>query len=1358
MVTIRNVNEIILNLIDFYRVTVPDLDTKPGTVARDLFIDAPASQISIIYDELSSVSNKQSLRLVVGSDLDKLAKNFGVVRKQSTTSTGVALLTFKSLTSPINIDKGSTVIASNGFAYAVVNGVSVSSVAANFYRSVASKFSDQLAFAGITDEFAVEVTVTATSPGSSGNIGTYSLSRTSIPGISNVTNINPFVGGTDQESDASFRNRILSAFSGSSVGTALGYLNVAIGTTGVSDAYVVQPGDVLMTRDGTVVSAATDGTRTIKSEGSGGKVDVVILGSNLIQNTDSFIYQDKSNSNNPASTKNDFILGQITADANKTVNRKRIDNIAAGVLPIQPAESIIQVSGSLSGANFAEKTVDSLGRVSGNYELVKDTGVYRGSPWGFDKFRWINDRVTFQEDVVKGQAYGQDSTSFTGVTEIPRAQQSITITNENSTVTTDRSIIQLLHYPANNVTRVFNVNTGERYIITNQNFDNTGTFNTTGRIKISGNTLPSPSDLLQVDYSWIVDYDQYSDYDGLINTKNGRTVTDSVDWGTASFIKNELVTFTLSGTSNFFTGTTSHPVNTIFSVSKFLETDGVVQKVTTGVFVNRLSVVISNLINTTVSVDSVTFKNTNVELYKTPQNNGNFSNAIVVVGINVLNNTTIILPTDTTAVEGDRVTAILDSTDVYSGTSITGSASGTQVSVPSSLLNTTATSINLRVNYIADISDLFFAGTTSLPASRIGNGFVLNNNGFNNFSIVNASRREHQVVQKNFSNQFYLELTLPSADYAITTSQVVVAIRLSDRKLLWDNNNTGTISIGDSGNYQLILSGYNTPVAGDRVLIVYYSTDSRRYQPFSFSNQLIKTRIDSLDVEPVSGKFMVPINSITTQTVGLNFKIIEPNTDIVLYSVTDGYMVSSGGTATLTSTTSFTTLADILLKKVVISGATNSNNNGTYDIISYNQSNNTMVITNVLTKIVPDQISVIRVLDGKELWSNTGTTIDLTNNRLLIPNTPAAQIGDAVFVVFFSYKNLRKSPTRLLNNLTDQIVNTGVVSISGHTITKAEDIIFTATGAGLKLSINEAIRKALNISSVTAIPTNVKIVRLSKLEKVITAGNNNDEVVSVSATMDIKNVTIQNALYYNDEAISNYSLGNLDMVLPSTTNNLSNIPATGDKFRITFYYITENDSENLSYTRNGTLYTNKKFAVINKVFVSSGFSASQSTKFTITSFTQPNLGARYKVFYDYLAPKQNERIVITYNYNKLITDVTFNIENTRPINADVLVRASTQTLLDLDISVVISSDFLNTSTTVLQNLKNQLITTMTTTKLGDIVDVVTIINVAQAVQGIARARVSYFNKTGGIGQVLSVQAQNDEYFAANQITINTETR
>src|SRR5271157_121914 len=101
MVTIRSVNEIILSLIDFFQLAQPDLDTKPGTVARDLFVDAPASTLSLLYDELSGVSDKQSLRLVVGSDLDKLAQNFGVIRKQATPSSGIALLTFTSINAPI---------------------------------------------------------------------------------------------------------------------------------------------------------------------------------------------------------------------------------------------------------------------------------------------------------------------------------------------------------------------------------------------------------------------------------------------------------------------------------------------------------------------------------------------------------------------------------------------------------------------------------------------------------------------------------------------------------------------------------------------------------------------------------------------------------------------------------------------------------------------------------------------------------------------------------------------------------------------------------------------------------------------------------------------------------------------------------------------------------------------------------------------------------------------------------------------------------------------------------------------------------------------------------------------------------
>jgi hypothetical protein len=270
-------------------------------------------------------------------------------------------------------------------------------------------------------------------------------------------------------------------------------------------------------------------------------------------------------------------------------------------------------------------------------------------------------------------------------------------------------------------------------------------------------------------------------------------------------------------------------------------------------------------------------------------------------------------------------------------------------------------------------------------------------------------------------------------------------------------------------------------------------------------------------------------------------------------------------------------------------------------------------------------------------------------------------------------------------------------------------------------------------------------------------------VLEVLATYDVFNTTLQNNLLYAEEMLSNPTLLNLDFILPSTQNNTldvetHNLPKLGDKIRVTFYYTTSNDNENIVYTRNGTLYTNKKFAFINKVYVSSGFKSSQSSNITLTSFTQPALGSRYKVFYDYIAPKQNERIVIVYNYNKLVGDVTFGIENTRPINADVLVREAKLVELDLTMNVVIADDYLSSTTTVIQNLRDKLTSTLTTSVLGSVVDNPTLINVAQSVPGIARARIIYFNKAGGIGQVLKVQAQNDEYFAPRNLITNTETR
>lgn len=1365
MVTIRSANEIILSLIDFFRLAQPDLDTKPGTVARDLFVDAPAAQLSILYDELSGVSDKQSFRLVTGSDLDKLAKNFGLIRKQSTPAAGVALMTFSSIPATININAGNTITANNGITFTVSVGLSITPNAANFYRSVATKFANQLAFVGITDQYAVEVTVTATSPGSQGNIGPYALNKASTAGVSNVTNINSFQGGTDQETDSAFRNRVLSAFSGASVGTTLGYLNTALSTTGTEDAAVVGPGSPLMTRDGTITKTNPDGSITIVSEGSGGKVDIYVLGNILVQNSDSFIYQDKSNNNNPSSPANNWVLGQLSSNTNLTVTQKRVQDISAGQVPFQPVSSLIQVTGSSSGSNFVEQTTDGYGVSSGNYKLIKDTGAYRGSPFGFDTFVWTDDRIrNFQDGLVKGQYNGQDAASFTGLTEIHDVQQLLSITNENSIVTTDRSTIQLLHAPATNVTRVFNVNTGERYIIINQNLDATVPYNNTGRIQISGNTLPTPSDVLQVDYTWVVDFDQYTDFDGLVSTQNIRTVSDSVDWGYASNVKNEIVNFTIQPGSNFFIGNTSEPIATVVSTDTYLPVDGYVQQVTTGTFVNRLEIVINNLAVPTVSINSVTWKNSNSELYNTAQFNGTFSNVATVVGINILYVTTVILPSDTAAVAGDKVTVYMNSTNVFQSAAVQGSSSGTQITIPASLLTTSATSVNLRVSYITSISDLFSSAITALPTSRVGNGYNLsNNNGFNNFSIVNISRRENQIVQQNLSNQFFVELNLPTNGYSLDPNDVLSILRLSDGKELWNLDNNGSIIQAQDGNYQLILSGFNTPVIGDRVLVIYYAFDLNRYQPFTWDNEIVKTRIDSLFFDPIAKAFTLPLVSFTPQASNLNFQIMNINDNLTYFNITDGYLTLNGDNqANISSqSTSFALMPDLTNKRVRIFGATAPNNDGYFDITAYNQFTNTITITNVLDKITPDNIAVIRVLDGQELWNYNGT-IDVANNRIILPTTRNAQINDLVYTMFFNFQNIRHASTRLIGNIQDQTSNPGTITISGTTLGVAKDVIFTSTSTGLTVNLQEALQKALGLSLAALIPTNIQIAKVITMEKVVTVSSTNDEVLETLVTYDVANTTIANNLFYPTQMLQNKTLANLECVLPSTTNNTlngttNNVPTLGDTLKVTFYYTTIGNSENIVYTRNGTLYTNNRFALINKMYASSGFGASQGTKFTATSYTQPTLGAKYNVFYDYIAPKQNERIVISYDYNQLVSNVTFAIEGARPINADVIVKQAQELLLDLTMNVVISNSYLSSSTTVLQNLRSALLTALTSTKLGQTIDQITLINIAQGIQGIARARILYFNVTGAIGQVLTITSQANQYFNPNNVIINTES-
>lgn len=1080
MAQIRNPNEIIISILEFLRTAQPLLDTKPGTVARDLAVDSIATQIARLYEELAGISNLQSLRLSSGSDLDRIAQNFGAVRQRGSRASGPVLLTFSSLDTDIALNQGDRVVANNGVSFQIQNSQTISPVFETAYRATAAKFRSDLDLVGITDSFAVEVLVEATTPGNSGNVSKYTVTKTNIPNINNVTNVFPFSGGRETEDDATFRNRVFSIFSGANTGTALGYQNAALSDPSVIDVIVVEPGNPLMTRDGTQVFISEDGARTIISDGTGGKVDIYILGTRLQEVIDSFIFRDLSNTGDVTNSENNFVLGQIAGDENKTVARRRLENLAAGVLPNQPANNIIQVTGSRSGSNFLEKQVDSLGRVTGNYEIVKDTGAFAGSPFGFDALSWISDRISdYEESKTKQDFNSQDPLAFTDVTEISGATQNISVTNENSTISpADRSSIQLAHFPITNVTRVFNVTTGERYVITDQNPDGDGANNETGRIIISGQTLPAISDTLQVDYTWVFSYDPYWDFDNKLGATNPRDVRDSLDWGFSNAVRRERSTLTAAG--SLLRVTVAHEISSVISVNTFTEEIGSLV-LSSG----RVAFIAANDVT---SVVSIVRDSDGAELYNTSDADGSFSGQ------------TIFLPTDTLGGFGESVTVVYNAIDVFNGDT-QGNFNTNVITIFPSAVAVAGTIV--EVNYISNISTLLPSTTLAeLPAIRNGNGF---------------------------------------------------------------DTNTST--------------------------------------------------------------------GIGTQ----------PTTHI-------------------------------------------------YDV--------------------------------------GGTTI---------------------------LSNLRQAPSVIGLNITGSI-SPGVLTVSGTSITGVFDAVFTATQNGLQQDLSSAVKTALGLSSNQSVPSSIRIGRISSMERVsITSGN---EVLEVLDTYDLRGYKLLDNNFVKEESVQDTSLTATQFELPGTPDNINNQPSVGDALRATFYIVDYNASENVSFSRSGLLYTNNVFAFVDSVSISSGFlsTVSASATLSLSNLNQPGARTRYRAIYDYTAPKVNERITVRYNYDRLITDVTFTVENTRPISADVLVKAATAIPVDVEMSVVVTEAFVNNIETVRQNVQDAVTAALNTQTLGSIIDSSDLVNVAYSVDGVDRVRVLFFNKSDEAGTVLSIEALDNEYIIANIVTINIESR
>ena len=731
MANFRSFSEIVSTMIQRLNLTQPNLDTKTGTVSRDLFIDLPADQIARLYNALSLISDKQSLATTNGSDLDRLASNFGTSRSVGTAASGTVIVCTNTLVTDISIPTGTNFTARNGFVYRSIGNYVLSSYDRNRLAANANRIRKQLNLAGINATYALEIPVQSSRIGTAGNIGSLQIVNADLRFPVNVTNISAMTGGANRESDESFRSRILSIFSGANIGTSSGYRNSILGLSGVLDVLVVEPGNSLMLRDGTETVVTNDGTTRILNSGTGGKVDIYVLGRKIQENSESFIFTNLSSSGNISDERNDHILGQANQDITRTIEERRILAFTTGNIPAQPVDSINSVVGSLSGV-LTQKYTDNYGKIQGNYELLKDYNPESGgSPFGYDKIHFISGYKDVNADsVTKSNAYSIDALPFTEINKIKQIYSEVSEIDENSTISTAGSkYIQLMHTPVVKVSKVQNKTTGEIYSVVSQSLNNDG-INETGLIEISGKTLPTPSDILGVNYTWRQIYDEYIDYasDSLSQFKDENSV-DSIDWTPTGGIFEESSTVVKSNDGINYIINLEYPVNKISSVYTKTKLEATISVISVVNGKNIVGIIIPNTNDAIDNILSIKRISDGLEGYNTKANDGTFMTR------------TIYLPSDTPFAIGDSVMIEYNKIELYNFDITDGSYYNNIVVLPSeSILDSQdvlsvvddlyLTGDSVYVKYVANLVNIFpSSNLSSLPitGTTTSNSLLSNN-------------------------------------------------------------------------------------------------------------------------------------------------------------------------------------------------------------------------------------------------------------------------------------------------------------------------------------------------------------------------------------------------------------------------------------------------------------------------------------------------------------------------------------------------------------------------------------------------------------------------------------------------------
>jgi len=175
----------------------------------------------------------------------------------------------------------------------------------------------------------------------------------------------------------------------------------------------------------------------------------------------------------------------------------------------------------------------------------------------------------------------------------------------------------------------------------------------------------------------------------------------------------------------------------------------------------------------------------------------------------------------------------------------------------------------------------------------------------------------------------------------------------------------------------------------------------------------------------------------------------------------------------------------------------------------------------------------------------------------------------------------------------------------------------------------------------------------------------------------------------------------------------------------------------------------KRYSVVDRL-VTSTDSNEKLTIISIDTFNQPEPNKAYVADYDFKAPKENERITVNYNYNKLVGDLQLSIEGTRSVTADVLVKEGRDIEVELDADLVIDPDLDPVAKG--NEVSDALVQLFTSDSLGGKIDPSDVIFVAKSISGVDDIQIRKLAKSGEVG-VKSLVFANNEYFSASRTGI-----